>query len=272
MPAPPPVRHQNLHQKPALSPIFHSTTGPGAHLVLEALAYFVGGRLYWNATRHQAQPAQLADRLLLLGCAIFFAALGSKLLHVGEHLTYLLASGTSGEWLGGKSVLGGFIGATLGVELAKKLIGWRQSTGDAWVSALAAGLIIGRLGCQLSGTWDQTYGVSTTLPWGWDYGDGIARHPTGLYEMACVAALWGLIRKRWPHALGARFAGFLAGYCALRFGLEFLKPPFGPAASGTLPASLYLGLSAIQWAALAGMIGYGLLLRYRLRPEQHQLH
>lgn len=242
------------------------------HIALEAVAYFVGARVYWAAALHYPHPTLMADRLLLLGFAIFFAALGSKLLHVAEHLAYLLESGTPAEWFGGKSVLGGFMGGTLGVELAKKLVGWRQSTGDAWVSALAVGLIIGRLGCQLAGTWDQTYGVSTTLPWGWDYGDGIARHPTGLYEMACVAVLWWLIRKRWPHAPGARFAGFLAGYCALRLGLEFLKPPFGPAASGTLPASLYLGLPAIQWAALAGMIGYGLLLRFRLCPEQHHPH
>jgi prolipoprotein diacylglyceryltransferase len=255
-----------------LSPILHSTDGSGAHIALEALAYFVAARVYWMAARRQLQPAQLADRLLLLGFAIFSAALGSKLLHVAEHLAFLLASGTPAQWLGGKSVLGGLIGGTLGVELGKKLVGWQRSTGDAWVPALAAGLVIGRLGCQLSSTWDQTYGVATTLPWGWDYGDGITRHPTGLYEMVAVAALWWLVDQRWTHANGARFAAFMAGYCVLRLGLECLKPPFGPAAIGTLPASLYLGLSAIQWAALAGTAGYLLLLRYRLRPVPYRPH
>jgi len=189
---------------------------------------------------------------------------GSKLLHAAEHFAVLWPKGTAQEWLGGKSVLGGLIGGTLGVELAKVLLDWRRPTGDAWVSALALGLVVGRLGCQLSGTWDQTYGIETSLPWAWDYGDGVARHPTGLYEMVGVAVLWWNLRRRGAAAPGARFAAFLAGYCLLRLGLEFLKPPFGPAASGTLPASLYGGLSAIQWAALAGVVGYGLLLRHRL--------
>ena len=248
-----------------MSSILHSTDGTSAHIALEALAYFIGARIYWSAANQQPQPAQLADRLLVLGFALFFAAFGSKVLHVGEHLAYLWQNGVSMEWLGGKSVLGGFIGGTLGVELAKKLVGWRQSTGDAWVPAMAAGLIIGRLGCQLSGTWDDTYGIPTTLPWGWDYGDAIPRHPTGLYEMVSVACLWWLTRNRWANTPGVRFAAFLTGYCALRLGIDFLKPPFGPAAGGTLPASLYFGLSAVQCAAVAGMVGYALLLRYRLK-------
>ena len=42
----------------------------------------------------------------------------------------------------------------------------------------------------------------------------------------------------------------------LRLGLEFLKPPFGPAASGTLMPDLWGPLSAIQWACLAGLAYY----------------
>lgn len=108
------------------------------------------------------------------------AALGSKCLHVLEHWTALRESGDLKAWSGGKSVLGGLLGGTLGAELGKKLIGWTPSTGDAWVTPLAIGLMIGRLGCQLSGTWDEAYGIPTSLPWGWEYGDGIPRHPTGL--------------------------------------------------------------------------------------------
>jgi prolipoprotein diacylglyceryltransferase len=245
----------------------HSLPGQQAHLLLEVLAYFIGARLYWRAARTHPLPAALIDRLALLAGAVLGAALGSKLLHGLEHLPTLLAQREMALWLGGKSVLGGFIGGTLGVELVKKMVRWPRSTGDAWIPGLAAGLMIGRVGCQLSGVWDQTYGIPTTLPWAWDYGDGMGRHPTGLYEILCVgllfAAVWFTPRLR--QAAGARFAAFLTGYCVLRLLIEFLKPPFGLMAQESLPVALYAGLTAIQWAALAGTLGYGLLLRSRLR-------
>ena len=127
-------------------------------------------------------------------------------------------------------------------------------------------MILGRFGCQFSGTWDQTYGAPTGLPWAWDYGDGIGRHPTALYEIMLVALAW--LTSRHPALRGrpgAVFAWFMAAYCGIRLGLEFLKPPFGAAADGGLPVALYGGLSAIQWAAVLGMAGYGLLLKRRLQ-------
>lgn len=241
-----------------------SSASPVPHLVLEVLAYGVGARVYWRGARAQPAPAAKIDRWLLLGCALFGAAVGSKGLHVLEHLPALLERNELALWLGGKSVLGGFLGGTLGVELGKKAIGWRSSTGDAWVPALALGLVLGRLGCQLSGTWDQTYGNVTSLPWAWDYGDGLGRHPVALYELLLVIALWAITR-RWLASPGATFAAFMGGYCALRFGLEFLKPPFGVAAPSTLEVARFAGLTAIQWAALPGGLGYLALWRRRLR-------
>ena len=63
---------------------------------------------------------------------------------------------------------------------------------------------------------------------------------------------------------GAQFAAFLFCYCVIRFGLEWLKPPFGDAAQDSLPVALYAKLTAIQWAALLGMAWYFCLLRIRL--------
>ena len=245
--------------------LLHSLPGTEAHLALEALAYFVGGRVYWVAARDLPRPADWIDRMALFAGAVLGAALGSKVLHILEHLPFLMQYGTPALWLGGKSILGGFIGGTLGVELAKHRVGWVLSTGDAWVPALAVGLVIGRMGCQLSGLWDQTYGNQTSLPWGWDYGDGMFRHPTALYEILLIALLYFGTRKRWGNCAGARFAAFLAGYCVIRFALEFLKPPFGPPAAGTLPTALMFGLSAIQWTALAGLAGYAWLFTLRTR-------
>ncbi len=201
------------------------------------------------------------NRLALVAGAVFGAALGSKLLHVLEHLPFLMEHGTLELWLGGKSVVGGFIGGTLGVELAKRMVGWRHSTGDAWVPAIAAGLVIGRIGCQLSGLWDQTYGVPTSLPWGWDYGDAIPRHPTAADEIILIVGLYWLVRSRWSEFPGARFAAFLGGYCLIRFALEFLKPPFGAMADGTLATELYggpdrntVGVAGRGWSATPGCL------------------
>lgn len=244
----------------------NSLPGSTAHVVLEALAYFVAARVYWRTRTSSEQPAS-RDRFLLLASAVFGAAVGSKGLHTLEHLPALHSSGDAALWLGGKSVLGGFLGGTLAVELAKRAIGWRAATGDAWVTPICLGLLIGRLGCQLSGVWDQTYGNATVLPWAWDYGDGVPRHPVAAYEMLGVGLLFASLRQRWSDAPGARFAALMFGYCALRLVLEWLKPPFGPVAAGTLPVALFGALTAIQWAAVLGLVWFGALFRRRVRAR-----
>ena len=246
-------------------------TNTGWHFLFESAAYFVAARVYWRTRLLSPQPPP-RDRFLLLACAVFGAALGSKGLHILEHLPTLRDRNDLALWLGGKSVLGGFLGGTLGVEIGKRGIGWTVPTGDAWVAPIALGLVIGRIGCQLSGLWDQTYGNATTLPWGWNYGDGMSRHPVAAYEMLGVALLFLVVQPRFHDSAGARFAALLLGYCVLRFGLEFLKPPFGPLAPGTLPVALYGALTAIQWAAIGGAVWYGLLLRGRLSATALNMH
>jgi phosphatidylglycerol:prolipoprotein diacylglycerol transferase len=248
--------------------LLHSVPGTQAHLVLESAAYLVGARIYQAHARHLPRPASRLDRWLVLACVLFGAAAGSKLLHVAEHLPYFLQRGSLAEMLAGKSILGGFVGGTLGAEAGKRWIGWHASTGDPWVPAIAVGLMIGRAGCQLSGLWDGTFGSPTSLPWGWDYGDGVPRHPAALYEILCVAACWALVARIPARPSGARFAAFMAGYCLIRFALEGLKPPFGGGPAAGLPVALFGGLTAIQWLALAGFLAYLRLYRYRRRAAQ----
>jgi len=235
------------------------------------MAYLLAAQVYRRQARRSPLPPSRADRWWLLACVVFGAALGSKALHVIEHLAYFLHDAGRWEFLGGKSILGGLIGGTLGAEAGKRAIGWRSSTGDAWVPAIAVGLIVGRLGCQLSGLWDGTFGVPTGAIWGWDYGDGVPRHPTALYEMLAVAACWAAVRQVPPQPAGARFAAFLAGYCLIRLALEFLKPPFGGDMHSGLPAVTLGGLTALQWTALLGFLAYLRLYLYRRRlaPAAH---
>ena len=219
------------------------------HVVFEALGYFAGARIYFAHRRRATATALPLEKnlWLLVGC-IFGAWAGSKLLAWAEMPHHYLAVARSDPvaLLGGKTIVGGLLGGGAGIEFAKKRLGIARSTGDAFVWPLAVGTAIGRLGCFFTGLDDHTYGVATTLPWGVDFGDGLARHPTQLYEGAFVLMLAVVIffatRGRALPA-GARFRLYFAGYFSFRFLIEFLKPRETP----------FLFLSAIQLASLFGI-------------------
>lgn len=246
-------------------PAFFPGLGADAwHHLFEVLGFAVAGRLAWHrGERHAAALADPRRRVVVLAGAVLGALLGAKLLHALTFAPALWAARAPlGAWLGGKTLVGGLLGAIAGVELAKRSLGIRTPTGDAFVLPLGAGIALGRLGCFAAGLADGTYGIPTALPWGIDFGDGVRRHPTQLYEALFVAAL-GLVLARWrsPRVLaGERFRLFVAGYLGFRFVIEFLKPPFGAAtslpAAAPVPVALYGGLTAIQLASLAGLALY----------------
>lgn len=236
------------------------------HLVFEATAYFLGARLYFSGQRARAAAGHatlpLETRLwILVGC-IFGAWAGSRLLAWVEQPAHYLALARTNPVLlfGAKTIAGGLLGGWAGVEFAKARCGVRRSTGDDFVWPLAAGTAVGRLGCFFTGLEDQTYGVATSLPWGVDFGDGLTRHPTQLYESAAVlllaATLALAVRGRAP-ASGTRFRWYFGGYFAFRLLVEFLKPR----------ETLVAGLSAIQLASAAGVVVSCLSLRRRTPAE-----
>ena len=217
------------------------------HMVMELIAYSAGFQLYlllrkrWPR-REAAVPIEQA--MWLIVGAVFGAAAGSKLLAWAESAQhYWAARGDLAVLLGGKTIVGGLLGGWVGVELVKKYLGVRGSTGDVYVFPLILGMSIGRVGCFLTGLADHTCGVHTSLPWGVDFGDG-PRHPAQLYEIAFLlvtgAAL--LLRMRLTFFNGELFRLFMLGYLSFRFLAEFIKPGDKPLA----------GLSAIQVACLAG--------------------
>ena len=227
------------------------------HEALEVLAFAAGGALYWRSANASTQPQDHWTRWGLLAGAALGAAMGSRLLYMLQYWGALRCASVA-VWLGGKTIVGGLMGAVVGVELAKMALGWRRSTGDGFVLPLIIAIVIGRVGCQLSGVGDLTYGNTTAMPWGWDYGDGVLRHPTALYEILGVGLIaWLLHGRRLVQTPGDQFRAFMVAYMVLRFGLEFLKPPFGAAAAGVLAPQLWGPLSAIQWASLATLAYYG---------------
>lgn len=129
---------------------------------------------------------------------------------------------------GGRSILGALLGGVVTAEAYKRLRGVRGSTGVVFVVPLALGIAIGRIGCFAGGLEDFTYGTPTTLPWGVDFGDGVARHPVQLYESAAMLGFLALfapqLRRRQEVVLRCGFYLFTGWYAAQRFVWEFLKP------------------------------------------------
>lgn len=235
--------------------------GAVAHVWLELLAYAVGAQWYRLNLRRPlsgvASPGPL-QRWAVIAGAVFGAAVGSKLLYVLQYLPALTVQ-PAVTWWSGKTIAGGLLGGLIGVEVAKRATGWRTSTGDAFVSPLLVGMVIGRLGCQLAGLEDLTYGGVTSLPWGWDYGDGLRRHPVALYEVFGLWLLAGALhasRTRLARVAGDRFRAFMVGYLLMRLALDFLKPPHAAPAAGLLVPAFYGPLTAIQWACVAGLVYY----------------
>ncbi len=241
------------------------SSGGLLHWLLEVAAFAIGGFVYWRTPGAVDPRMSPITRLGVVAGAALGAAIGSRLLYMLQYWS-ALSDQTWQIWLGGKTIVGALLGGLAGVETAKSALGWRASTGNAFVKPLLLAMIIGRVGCQLSGVSDLTYGNATALPWAWDYGDGVPRHPTSAYEIVGLCALaWLVHRDRFAHEQGERFKAFMVGYLLLRFALEFLKPPFGPAARGTLAPDFWGPFSAIQWACLSGLAYYRPAIRRAAR-------
>jgi phosphatidylglycerol---prolipoprotein diacylglyceryl transferase len=226
------------------------------HPVFESLAYMVALRLALrNFRRDTIAPTQ---RTSILVGGMLGGLIGAKVLVLLQHIDLLWSDQAAWALLlfQGKTVVGGILGAIIGVEITKHYIGVKQSTGDGFVTPLIFGMMIGRVGCFLTGLDDRTYGTVTTLPWGVDFGDGLLRHPTPLYEILFLFGLFLVIRWRagygcrWPAAgrrpSGDAFKFFTLGYLSFRFLIDFIKPDFHP----------LLGVSAIQIACFAGLCYY----------------
>jgi prolipoprotein diacylglyceryltransferase len=127
-----------------------------------------------------------------------------------------------------RSIEGAIAGAILAIEGLKWAAGIRGSTGVRFAAPLAAAIVVGRIGCFLAGLEDMTYGTATALPWGVDFGDGIARHPVQLYESATMALFLAvfllLLLRGHPLAHRGGFYLFVGVYAGQRFLWEFLKP------------------------------------------------
>jgi len=208
-------------------------------------------------SRRTQQPLGLSKwERLAIGLAAFCGGmLGAKLPFVLLDWEGFL-SGTA--WFdSGKTLVLGLVGGYFGVEAAKWALHIHVRTGDSFAAPVAAAIAVGRLACFSAGC---CHGTVTDLPWAVDFGDGLRRHPTQLYEfgfhLACAVILirlqsQGLFR-------GQLIKLFIIAYLVYRFATEYIRPE----------PKLWLDLSAYQWAALLFVPIFALLwLRDSRRSE-----
>jgi phosphatidylglycerol---prolipoprotein diacylglyceryl transferase len=229
------------------------------HLLLEYAAFFIGFRYYLFLRKRSADPISSNNRLSIIIGAIFGALFFSRLMGFLENPPFHWEQGWVAV-LNNKTIMGGLFGGLLGVELVKKWIGEKRSSGDLFTLPIILGITIGRVGCFLAGTKEFTYGRETTFFMGMDLGDGLYRHPIALYEIFFLIGLFLMVKRLQDGAAsfkdGIYFKGFMVSYFGFRFFIEFLKPnPF-----------LVLGLSSIQILCLLCFLYY---YRYILQGIAH---
>jgi len=209
------------------------------HLILEYLAFFIAFRYYLKIRKFSNDQISNRNRLSIILGAIVGAFVGSRLIGFLENPMVTLNLQNIMLLLNTKSIMGGLFGGLIGVEASKKIIKENYSSGDMFTFPIILGIIIGRIGCFLSGIKEFTYGKETSFITGMDLGDGLSRHPTSLYEIVFLLLLFVFLKKIaffTNEQSGLLFKIFMITYFGFRFMIEFLKPNI----------FYILGLSSIQ--------------------------
>lgn len=217
------------------------------HLLTDYLSIFIGMQIFFVLSKNETTIG--TRKITYILGALFGAIIGSRLLAALEDPYLFLHPPSLIYYYANKTIIGGIAGGIIGTEIAKRFMGIKKNTGDLAVIPLMVAIIIGRIGCELTGVSDGTIGIPCDLPWCFTQGDPFPRHPLPLYEISFLVTLlpifsrW-ITKKRFQD--GFVFRIFIISYFGLRFFLEFLKE--------THP--LFLSLTAIQLVTLGFVVFY----------------
>ncbi len=185
--------------------------------IFNALGYAVGAFLYWHEAKRRKLATDGMSRIVLIGAVagVLLARLVERVAEGGHFITMLDPSS------GGRTILGGVIGGWIAVEIAKRKMGIRTSTGPLWAVALPAGEFFGRIGCWFNGC---CFGKVCTLPWAVHSHEAM-RHPTQFYLAASAALIFGVVW--WGRDRVRVFPLYLVLWSASRFIIEFFRESVG---------------------------------------------
>ncbi|UOU99331.1 prolipoprotein diacylglyceryl transferase [Chryseobacterium daecheongense] len=198
-----------------------------AHPVFETLGIFLGMRFYYFSKRKSPEKISFNTSAAVIIGATAGALFGSKLIGNLENPSALFQNISLKEIWSNNTIVGGLAFGLIGVELAKKIVGHKESTGNLIVFPLIFAIIIGRIGCFLTGIYEETYGIPTDSVFGMHLGDKYLRHPVALYEIVFLILLWIFLKtlaKKRKYPSGFLFQIFMMSYFTFRFFLDFIKP------------------------------------------------
>ncbi|MDN4029552.1 prolipoprotein diacylglyceryl transferase [Chryseobacterium gambrini] len=225
-----------------------------AHPLFEAAGIFIGMRFYFYLKRKSKEKMSFNTSAAVLIGATAGALIGSKLIGNLENPIRLLEHFDLKTIWTNNTIVGGLAFGLIGVEWAKKIVGHKESTGDLIVYPLILAMIIGRIGCFLTGIYEETYGIPTDFIFGMHLGDQFLRHPVALYEIAFLILLWIVLKiiqntKKYPS--GFVFQLCMVSYFSFRLLLDFIKPR----------VEILGNLGTIQLVCIAVIFYYFLKLR-----------
>ena len=197
----------------------------GFHLptysVFVIIGLIVGSLVFFRLSRQQGRNYD--NTVLILMGALVFGIIGSKLPILIGNIPKIIEDPTNIMlYLSGRTVVGGLIGGTIGVLLVKRIFNIKERRGNMIAPAAAIGIAFGRIGCYLRGC---CYGIATNVGLGTDFGDGVLRHPTQLYEatfhfLAFFIMMYQYKRVQKP---GVLFKYYVIAYFIYRFLSEFIR-------------------------------------------------
>ncbi|MCF7861522.1 prolipoprotein diacylglyceryl transferase [Candidatus Woesearchaeota archaeon] len=229
---------ENWGIKPVLFSIGSSDISSYSFFVL--LALIIGLLVYYFLSAEQKELSEKSFLVLL--AALFGGTLGAKIpIWVINYQLIMDSLPDITPIISGRTITGGLVGGTLAVIIVKKYLKIKKKKGNLFAPAIAIGIAIGRIGCFLMGC---CYGIETTLPLGVDFGDGILRHPTQIYEAVFMLGLFVfLMYKRKTAKPGQLFFILMNSYFVFRFLEEFIRDN-----------PHYFGLTLFQYISIGALL------------------
>jgi phosphatidylglycerol:prolipoprotein diacylglycerol transferase len=215
-------------------------TGSPLYLLMLVIGIACGFAYWFREAKRDSRV------LIIYAVGLASAFLGAKLaflfaegwLHFNDPNRWLV-------WLSGKSIMGALPGGWIGVEIAKKVLGYTETTGDRFAMLLPVPLMLGRIGCLSAGCCG---GIVCS------FGRWPAVPVEIAFQVLALTALVVMRRKHWQ--VGQHFYLYLIAYGLFRFGHEFLRGTPKP----------FAGLSGYQIIGLATAMAA--MMAYRRRAQR----
>lgn len=242
-----------------------------------AIGFWIGFNVVAKMFKREGAPEKWMGILLVyVGIATI---VGARLGHVffyqwdyySQHPWKILAT-----WEGGLASHGGAIGIIIAVILYSIFTTKRNPlwTFDRLTVAIALVGCLIRIGNLMN---SEIFGHATTLPWGFKFVrsaewhalyEGVACHPTQIYEALTYLALFGLMmfmywKKNCGERPGLLFGTFLIGTFGSRFFVEFIKNP-------QVPFEVEMTYNMGQWLSVPFVaLGIFLIIWALTHPRKH---